>query len=728
MSNRNDVGEDRPAILVVEDSPTQAEKLKHLLEEHGYRVSVAENGKEALTALEDKLPALVVSDIIMPEMDGYQLCKRIKMDSRKKHIPVILLTSLTKSEDVLEGLECGADYFITKPYSEKYLLDSIGQILLDRKLHYKDRMRIGTEIMVNGKTRLITTDQQQTLSLLISTYEAAVRTNTELMQAQDELRSLNARLEDMVEGRTAELFESNRQLRQEITERARAEKDRVRLATAIEQATESVAILGTDGTLLFVNPAFEKMSGFSAAEAVGMTVFELYRQAPHIEAELREIHRHLSTGQPWSGRSTTKTKDGRTLEVLRTISPVRDERGDVANYVALSTDLTATISLERQLVQAQKMEALGTLAGGIAHDFNNILSAIIGYSELLAEKATLPADQREWLEVIRSAGDTAKDLVAQILSFSRQSASDPKPIIVAPPMKEALKLLRASLPTTVEIRQDIQARTGKILGDATQIHQVVMNLCTNASHAMRDTGGVLSVSLDQVSLGPEETASLLDIKPGPHLRITVSDTGHGMTPEVMERVFEPFFTTKGPREGTGMGLSVVHGIVKNHGGEITVESRPGQGATFRVYLPLIEAADAAPQGAPAPVPTGVEKILLVDDEETITTVVSLMLGRLGYDVVTCNAPIEALREFRAQPQAFNLVITDHIMPKMNGAQLAAELLSIRQDLPVVLYTGSRESITPEKAQSLGVRKLLYKPLSMRILGENVREVLGQKSA
>ena len=381
--------------------------------------------------------------------------------------------------------------------------------------------------------------------------------------------------------------------------------------------------------------------------------------------------------------------------------------------------------LQTQLQQAQKMQAIGTMAGGIAHDFNNILFPIVGYTEMAM--ADLPEDSltRSNLEEVLKAADRAKGLVRQILTFSRQSEQERKPLKIQPIVKEALTLLRASLPTTIEIRQKIDKACGAILADPIQIHQVMMNLCTNAYHAMREKGGVLGVTLTEVDIDSSDLGSNVDLKPGPYVRLTVSDTGRGMKRAEMERIFEPYFTTKGPGEGAGMGLAVVHGVARSHGGHITVYSEPGKGAAFHVYLPRIDGSiGIAPAAVPSePAPSGTERVLLTDDEEQIVNMEQQMLERLGYHVTARTSSVEALKAFRAQPEKFDLVITDQTMPNMTGAELAQKLMGIRPDIPVILCTGFSEVIPEEKARAMGLRAYVMKPIVKSEIAKIIRRVL-----
>jgi nitrogen-specific signal transduction histidine kinase len=378
--------------------------------------------------------------------------------------------------------------------------------------------------------------------------------------------------------------------------------------------------------------------------------------------------------------------------------------------------------LEAQLQQVHKMESIGTLAGGIAHDFNNILAAVIGYTELALDDANKGTLQHENLQEVLLSGNRAKDLVQQILTFSRQADKEQKPVQVKLVLKEALKLLRASIPSTIEIEQNVQSNA-LIMGDSTQIHQVLMNLCTNAAHAMEDKGGLLTVNLSDVELDSEFISNYPDLKQGPYINLTVADTGHGMPSTVLEKIFDPFFTTKEKGEGTGMGLSVVHGIVHSHGGTIYAYSEPGKGSTFKVFLPIIDRRLEPEDRIEKPIPIGTERILFVDDEPAIVNMGKQILETLGYEVVAKTGSIEALELFKAQTDRFDLVITDMTMPQMTGENLARELMQIRPDIPVILCTGFSARIDEKQAMAMGIRAFVSKPILKREIAETIRKVI-----
>jgi PAS domain S-box-containing protein len=503
-----------------------------------------------------------------------------------------------------------------------------------------------------------------------------------------------------------------------------AEEERLRLAAAVEQASESIIMAGLDGTIQYVNAAFEGINRRSEGEVLGKSYFGFLAGEPQ-EKEIREA---FGQGGQWTGRLARKAGEGDTRELDVAISPVRDPNGRILSFLVVERDITREAKLQQHMRQTQKAEALGTLAGGIAHDFNNVLSTIAVNSELALLELEEKARARSPLPLVLQAVLRGKELVKQIITFSRQREQERRPMKISPVLKETLKFLRSSLPQSIEIQEDIIADTDTVLADPSQIHQILINLCSNAAYAMREEGGRLGVHLAAKRVDAAMAALHPDLKPGPYLRLTVSDTGHGMSPEVMDRIFDPFFTTKAPGEGSGLGLSVVQGIVKSYGGAITVYSKVGHGSTFNVFLPRMEEELEAKKVQPEAIEGGTERILLVEDEEAQLESFRNALQKLGYRVTARISSAAALADFRRDPDAFDLVITDQAMPQMTGAKLVEEMLKVRPGLAIILCTGFSEVVNGEEARLLGVREFVMKPFSIAEIARAVRRALGKEKS
>jgi PAS domain S-box-containing protein len=525
----------------------------------------------------------------------------------------------------------------------------------------------------------------------------------------------------------------------DITERKQSEANRKKMEeelikrnqfieTILDNLPIGLAVNFIDeGKATYINKKFEEIYGWPKEELEDIESFfrKVYPDPKYREKIRKRVLEDIQSGDLarmiWEGFAATG-KNGRKRVVFAKNIPLYEQN----LMISTVQDITERQYLQNRLQQAQKLEAIGTLAGGIAHDFNNILSAIIGYTELALDSSAKSTTLQDNLQQVFAAGMRAKDLVKQILAFARQSEEELKPIRLDKSVREVLRFIRSSVPSTIKIKQSIE-NDSVVMGNDTQVHQILMNLCTNAAQAMEAEGGILEVSLKNVKIDGSFQTDKTVLKPGEYVEIKVSDTGVGISPDIMESIFDPYFTTKGPGEGTGMGLALVHGIVESYGGKITVGSKPGVGAAFTIYLPKIKKQKEIISHEAEILPGGTEHILYVDDELPLASMGSLVLESLGYAVTTRTSSVEALELFRAQPNKFDLIITDMTMPNMTGDQLAAEMMKIRFDIPIILCTGYSKKISDKTVSDIGIRALAYKPIVRADLAKTVRKVLDEAS-
>lgn len=493
-----------------------------------------------------------------------------------------------------------------------------------------------------------------------------------------------------------------------------------------ENSIEGIFQSTPEGRFISVNPAFAQMLGYESAEDLIALITDIETQIYSDPADRHKYDGLLKKkGKAENFEVKFKKKDGSEIWVSLSTHVVYDQNGNIAMYEGFASNIDDRKKLEDQLQQAQKMESIGTLAGGIAHDFNNILFPILGNIEMVLNDIPEDSPIRSRLEKIHKSSLRASDLVKQILTFARQKSGKFILMKMQPVIKETLKLIRSTIPTTIEIKSNIPKECSPVTADPTKIHQIIMNLAANASHAMEETGGQMNVELKEVELGEQDLFNQ-DIKPGTYACLSVSDTGKGMDKKLIQKIFDPFFTTKQKGKGTGMGLSVVHGIVAGMKGDIKVYSEPGKGTEFHVYLPAAETVEEKQTANDdTPIQGGSEHILLVDDEKPVIDMEQNILKRLGYKVTARFSSLDALEAFRAHPDKFDLVITDMAMPNMAGDRLSAELIKIRPDIPVLLCTGFSETMSEEKAQSLGIKGFLGKPIIVKDFAHTIREVLEQ---
>ena len=637
------------AILIADDNPDNLKVLSWLLKEQGYKVRAATNGKQALDSFLAEPPDLVMLDIQMPKMDGYEVCRLIKKQACYRLIPVIFISAMDEAFNKTLAFEAGASDYITKPIQAEEVL-------------------------------------------------ARVKTHLNLYRYQKELEDKN----------------------RELLEQFKA---------TFEQAAVGLAHIDIEtGQYLKVNQRFADILGYSKDELLKKTVIEIthpdfYEQDFSKTQQLK--NKELAC---FVNEKKYLTADGSTVWCKITESFVAHKHKETPGYLlSIIEDISQTKRMEREqkkyerlVLRMQRMEAIGTLAGGIAHDFNNILSAIIGFTEIALIETPKGTRLEEHLLEVYSAGKRATELVKQILAVSRQSDEKPTPIQPQMIVKEVLKLIRSTTPAFIEVEQRIST-DASIMGNATQIHQLLMNLCTNAVQAMEETGGILNVSVTEVVLDKKDL--LIGMKPGPYVEIRVCDTGTGINPELIQFIFDPYFTTKGPGEGTGLGLATVQGIIKTYEGKIDVASQPGKGATFTIHLPVSKESTEQQTLEPRNLPFGKENILLVDDEEAIVKMESRLLERLGYSVTASANGLEALTIFKNSPGDFDLILTDMTMPGITGDKLAMEFMKIRPDIPIVLCTGYSKQVTNEQALKMGIRAFVHKPFSMSVIAETIRNVL-----
>ena len=514
----------------------------------------------------------------------------------------------------------------------------------------------------------------------------------------------------------------------DITERRKSEMERTQLVSAVEQSNDNIVITDIDGNIEYVNPAFERNTGYSRSEVHGENQ-RFLKSGEYNDAFYRNMWETITSGRIWTGNIINKRKNESLIEEFATIFPVVSSSGEIKNFVAVKRDMTEQNIMEDQLRQMQKLDALGTLASGVAHDFNNILGAIFGYTQLSKKKLSDFAEHQKvvgYLDKIFSASGRAKELIDQILTFSRKGDYDPKDTDLKPLVEESIEFLRATIPTTISIKHKIDPDLRNTYGDATQIQQVIMNLCTNASQAMEEKGGVLTVELTnfQIKQKAIETGNL---NPGDYLLLTVSDTGKGMNDETKQRIFEPFFTTKDKGKGTGLGLSAAHGIVTKHGGAINVYSQEGLGTKFNIYLPAWMGETIRTKKEVEPeLPIGSESILFVDDEPDLCGAYGEMLKSQGYQTRTTLSSRDALDKFIQNPDGYDLVITDYTMPEMNGIELSREICKYNNTVPVILISGLGELISDKELKSAGIVARYSKPIEFGALIRGVRDILDNK--
>jgi len=793
-------------VLVVDDHANNRLLVREIVEAEGYVVHEAADGVEALNLLRTVQVVAVISDVLMPNMDGLTLCVEIRRQPAWRNIAVIIFTSTYNSATDRDlALKAGADAYLVKPAPAEQIRATIREARLSAASRAAP-VTAGDEVVI----------VKQYNAALVAKLEER---NAELSQMVDDLRTSERELRAVQERAhlgSWEIDVSTRRLRwsremfrlfsyesapapdfatffalihpddrlrvrdyyeavlrapavpgQSVAFRTNPRRGAVRhLSTTVEAVRNdvglAVTILGTtlditplthaeeslrereayyrlllenvsdiitvlsaDGTIEFQSASAGRILGYDTAETKGQSVFEFLHpdDVPGVKRAFAEGLERPGEAIRTEFRFRHHSAAWRIFESIGLCVQDDEQRVIIVN----SRDVTESRALEEQFRQAQKMEAIGTLAGGIAHDFNNILAAIGGYTELARMKIGADSPIDHHLSAVLKATGRARDLVRQILAFSRQQEQERRPIAAWRAVDEALTLLRATIPAMIEFDIDLSHEARTILADPTQIHQVVMNLCTNAWHAMKGGTGRLTVTLANAEVDEALAARIQGVKPGTYVRLSVADTGSGMDETTLERIFEPFFTTKAPGEGTGLGLSVVHGIMQTHDGGITVESKPGAGTRFDLYFPAIENAAMETKAPVENIVRGQgERILYIDDEETLAVLSQQTLQWLGYTVQAETSPLRALDAIRQAGNAIDLVITDLAMPGLSGLELAAEIRRLRPGLPIILTTGYAPNLSGKNIGELGIAELVVKPPTAQRLAEAVHRVLAAR--
>lgn len=701
-------------ILVVEDEPVSAMKLEHTLQQAGYTVQTAVDGLEALKVAHDFHPHIVISDIIMPNLDGYQLCRKIRETESLRKTLIILLTSHTDPGDVLEGLSVGADNFIVKPYEPKDLLARVEQILTMKSAHVTAGASTGIEIVYRGKQYIINANRLQVLNFFLTTYETQFRQFLDLMMARNELSALTRSLEEKVEQRTVAL-------RQEIQDRRQAEQRIAEQAALLDLAHDGIIVTSMEGNILFWNKSAETLYGWSAEDTLGKNFGGMVKMGS--TAPDTPEHTALLAHGAWSGEMIHHTREGAQVTVHSSWTLVRESNGQPKSILMINTDITQEKLLENKFLRTQRMENLGALAGGIAHDLNNVLAPILLATNLLKGKSTGESESKI-LTMVEESARRGADMVKQVLMFGRgmegtKITLQPKHLI-----REMRQFIEQSFPKNIRLDVTTALDLPLVLGDATQLHQVLLNLCVNARDAMPN-GGTLGISTDTVDLDAQYAASEPDASPGRYVLFTVSDTGIGMPPDVQEKIFEPFFTTKEIGKGTGLGLSTVHGIVRNHGGFIRLHSEVGKGTKFEVYFPTAVGGGTEQCG---PVtyeerPGRGETILVVDDEAIVLEITRVTLEDNGYKVLTARDGTEALALYAKEGDRIDLVFTDVVMPYLDGASTIRALQKLNPRVKVIATSGLNTAEKVAGARTLMGVPLLEKPFTASALLARLGEML-----
>jgi two-component system, cell cycle sensor histidine kinase and response regulator CckA len=710
---------DTQRILIAEDEPVAAMKLQYVLEHGGFEVRTAGSAEEALELLPAFAPDMLITDVIMPGMSGFDLCRKIREDDRHRNIIVVLLTSLTEPADVLLGLSVGADNFFAKPFDSQELLERIRHMLMPQYRRHRGEQAEGIEMSYRGKPYLFTANRLQVLNFFVNIYETQLHHQADLESTRDELATLSRNLERMVEERTAELTA-------EVQERRLAEQRVAEQAALLDLANDAIIVTQVSGEAIYWNKSAEKLYGWTAEEASGRLIPMLVAGGDTaVDAPAFGVVRG---GAAWSGEVVHHAKGGGEFTVLSSWTPVLDADGTVKSILMIDTDITQRKLLETKFLRTQRLESIGTLARGIGHDLNNVLSPILLAMNLL-RNSVKDDSSRQMLSLVEESARRGSEMVKQVMMLGR--GVEGARMILQPRhlMRDIRAIIEQSFPKNIQIEVVMPGILPLVSGDASQLQQMILNLCVNARDAM-PMGGTLTISADDMQLDAQYAALNPDAVPGRYVLLKFADTGVGIPPELHEKIFDPFYTTKKVGQGTGLGLSTAVGIVRSHKGFMRVQSEVGKGTTFEVYLP---AADKEVQAEPAPStaqgrPGRGETILVVDDEHIVREITKATLIDNGYNVLTAKDGLEALALYAQHRDSIACVLIDLIMPYLDGPSTVRALQRMNPDVKVIACSGLNTEEKRAGMRLLGEIPMLEKPFTASALLVKLGEAFGVEVA
>lgn len=659
-------------ILIVDDTQANLMLLNEMLTNHGYRVRPASNGRLALRSVAASPPDLILLDVRMPDMDGYEVCRRLKSDEISRGIPVIFISALDSVADKVRGFEVGGIDYIIKPFQE-------------------------AEVLARVETHLSLRFLQKELELQNIQLHKEISAR---MRFEDELKRHQESLEERIAERTRELN---------------------KLSQAVEQSPVSIIITDTNGIVEFVNSKFIQLSGFTFDEAFGTTPSILKPETTSPEVHTT-IWSTITSGNVWEGEFLNTKKNGETYSERATISPIRDKEGVISHYLAIQEDITERKLLEQQLLQSQKMESIGRLAGGVAHDFNNMLGVIQGCTQLALRK--VPEGDKLWtfLNQISEATRRSIEITRQLLAFSRKQIVSPKPLDINAHIIETQATLGRLVGEDIVVTFNLAEDIGTIKMDPSQLDQILMNLAANARDAMTN-GGYLTLETANISIDETYSRYHPESSPGEYVRLTVSDNGPGIDRQTLAHIFEPFFTTKGAGKGTGLGLSTVYGILRQNGGFVNVYSEPGHGTTFQLYFPRFSGTITIESKISEDVASESGTVLLVEDDKMMRDMAIQLMEQIGYTVIQAKSPREAIATCKSEDTHIDIILTDVVMPELNGKEMIDIIKSLRPGIKVLFMSG----YTPDFVAQHGVvnegTHFIQKPFTMKTLSDKIKKVL-----